>query len=851
MMVSFPPDKLAVVGLDAAWGGRDGLDAFERAVYEAAAFQSGADSGLSGIVSQPTRNSASCESLLEEVTNRALTAAGFSSTSVGKLRIALITACSFGSAPCWDWAHLMIDLSSHPLPLVGALEHAARLLGQGPDAVDLVVFAAANVPAAEFSASSVSASVEGTGPGFGFDRGVHGWKVGAGAGAAVFMLADRAEAEGRQIYAVFRSLAVRESRDAMNGDRMGFPVPPMLDDMRGCCQEALQSAGITSSSVGYVEAFACGSDALDGIEIAGLVQSYRLAQVDLTTAMGSAQANAGYLGPAAGLAGLIRVGLCLYHRYLPGMPNWNGPKLPALWRSAPFYVPSDSRPWFSDSRGPGRIAGLNLVGLNGTCAHLILEEPVRQPVRTNRTLALGGFLLFPLVGNGLQDLQYQLGELKQTLEEAADLNDLAAEQYLVAQDNEAASYALSIVGHSREEILREIDLACKALPAVFEKGGEWQTPLGSYCTAEPAGRLGEVAMVYPGAFNSYPGVGKDLFRLFPGVHQRADLLSADLGAVFRERLLYPRSLAALTKEEMTAKETHLLADPIAMLISGTALSVVYTHILQETFAVRPTAAFGYSLGENSMIYAAGVWTSQGDEAAARLEGSNAFRVRLAGPQLAIREHWGVPDPAGDGKLLWNNYLVMAAPEKVQAALANEPRVYLTHINTPRQVVIGGDPEACQRVLSELRCSSLQAPFDYALHCDVMRSEFDELAELHNYPVENETGLRLYSAASYSPLGLDQEEIAQKMGHMLTSPLDFPRLVRKVYDDGARVFIEAGAGSNCARWIDETLKGSPHLALSMNRRGTDDYHTVVRMLARLFSHRVPMNLSALYQASTQR
>ncbi len=178
-------------------------------------------------------------------------------------------------------------------------------------------------------------------------------------------------------------------------------------------------------------------------------------------------------------------------------------------------------------------------------------------------------------------------------------------------------------------------------------------------------------------------------------------------------------------------------------------------------------------------------------------------------------------------------------EKVQEALSKEPRVCLTHINTPRQVVIGGDPQACQRVIGFLHCASLRAPFDYALHCAPMRSEYGALADLHNYPVEHNTRLRLYSAAEDAPLRLDQQEIAHKMAHMLTSPLDFPRLVQKVYSDGARVFIEAGAGSNCTRWIGETLKGKPHLALSMNRRGTDDYHTLVRMAARLFSHRVPL------------
>jgi len=200
--------------------------------------------------------------------------------------------------------------------------------------------------------------------------------------------------------------------------------------------------------------------------------------------------------------------------------------------------------------------------------------------------------------------------------------------------------------------------------------------------------------------------------------------------------------------------------------------------------------------------------------------------------------------------LWSNYLVMAGPEQVRDALAGEPQVYLTHVNTPRQVVIGGDPQACQRVISRLKCSFLQAPFDYALHCAPMCSEFEALKELHSYPIENTTSLRLYSAADYAPLALDQQVIADKIAHMLTSPLDFPRLVKTVYAHGARVFIEAGAGANCARWIDETLRDEPHLALSMNRRGMDDYHALVRLVARLFSHGVPLRFSALYPSQRE-
>ena len=138
--------------------------------------------------------------------------------------------------------------------------------------------------------------------------------------------------------------------------------------------------------------------------------------------------------------------------------------------------------------------------------------------------------------------------------------------------------------------------------------------------------------------------------------------------MIRERMLYPRSLMALSKEELAALEAQLLADPIAMLISGTALAVLYTQILKKPSRSTPQAAFGYSLGENSMMYATGVW-GQGDGP------RRGWRIRGL-PRAPGRPAAGHPRisgacPAGDrptGQPLWNNYLVMAAPEKVHAAL---------------------------------------------------------------------------------------------------------------------------------------------------------------------------------------
>ena len=845
-----PFEPLAVVGMGVAWGGCDSLDAFERLVFEAGARQAVPTSVAGEGAPKPVKVLPAGDILLAKVARQALQDAELAPEDLDSMRVALLVAGGRPARQNWEWASRIEDLSDHPNPLVAALERSAALLPSGE--ADVVVFAAGS----NLNSLPEDATFSPARPGMGFDRDVHGWRLGEGAGAVVWMKVDQAVQQGRRIYAVVRAAAAvgGQTRQEAEGifPAVQLPVAPSLQDVSSCCQAALAAAGVSAGQVGYLDAFASGQDALDGIESAGLVQAYRQPQQALNTALGSGQASVGYLGPATGLVGFVQAALCLHQRTIPGLPGWAAPKLPALWRGAPFYVPGESRSWFEKKSGPGRLAGLNVMGLNGSFAHLILGELPGQPAQATQPRVRGGFHLFPLAGDTLAELVDRLSELRQALIFAADLNDLAAEYYETVLHSEQSTRALAIVGHHHEDLLREIDLALNALPAAFENGTEWQTPLGSYFTSRPVGRLGGVALVYPGAFNSYPGVGKDLFRLFPGLYRRWAGLTDDLGAVFREQLLYPRSLAAFSSADLAKLEASLLDDPIAMLISGTALAVTYTYILQQVFAIQPGAAFGYSLGENSMMYATGVW-GQGDAAAARLAGAETFRVRLAGPQLAIREYWGLEpaQEAATGQRLWANYLVMAAPEKVQQALAQETRVYLTHINTPRQVVIGGDPDACQRVLAQLRCSSLQAPFDYALHCDVIWSEYEALADLHNWPIEQDPGLRMYTAADYAPLVLEQVGVSGKFAHMLTTPLDFPRLVQRVYADGARVFIEAGAGSNCARWIAETLKGSPHLALSMNRRGTDDYHTLVRMLARLYSHQVPMDLSALYLSAAEK
>ncbi len=649
---------------------------------------------------------------------------------------------------------------------------------------------------------------------------------GEGSVCAVLLALEKFAVEnGKTVYAVIAAAA--QSGAGQTG-------PAAVEN---ACRQVLRSVSAQPEWVGLVVTASLNNFSIHSGEAQGLSASY-LTGSELITALS---------GSPAGLLGLVNTAWCIYWRILPGTPGWNGPAQPQAWQRSPFYVPANSRPWFLPAGQKRRLAAYNLLSPEGSFTHIQLHEGKPKAERPYTALKQEGLYLFPLAAGSIGQLLEKLEEFQLQITDGVEFANLARQRYQQFQvEKQAAGSSTCLLARTPEELRREISFAVSGIPGAYEKQADWQTPLGSYYTPQPLGESGDVAFVYPGAFNSYLGVGCDLFYLFPNLYNRLDQMTSQVGELLNEKILYPRSLAALSQPELDVIETRLNADPLAMLISGTTLAVAYTLLLREVFDIHPTHAFGYSLGEISMMYAGGVWTN-GDETSAALQASPLFHTRLAGPQNAIREFWQMPaiSQTEGTEALWDNYVLMAEVDRVRQVIAGEQCVYLTHINTPRQVVIGGDPRACRRVIDALKCNALQAPFNYALHCDAMRSEYEELVKLLSWPVANQPDMVLYSAATYQPMPVERQAIARQIAGGLCACLDFPHLVQQAYAGGGRIFIELGAGSNCARWVDESLKGKPHAAFSINRKGLDDHASILRLLARLVCHRTQVDLKLLY------
>ncbi|BAZ52850.1 beta-ketoacyl synthase [Nostoc sp. NIES-4103] len=878
--------KIAIVGMDCILGNCKGLDNFERSIYEGNQHfinlppnrwqgveleekllqNCGFESGKAplGAYIEDLKNEALSlqiqpeeadkfnpqELLMLKVADNALKDARLHQGT--RLAVAIATATESISdsenrlasyiSSLWNFAGPSFKLNAEQNSVFQALELAQKLLAVKE--VDAVLVGAVDLAGSYPSVLQRNCTAQlNTGVNtLSYDKNVNGWMIGEGAAAVVLKLYDKAKQDSDRIYAVIDALSLCKDNSISNSQAV-----------TQACQTAFNSAGIKPTDIGYLEVFGSGVQQQDKSEIEGLLAAYWTCEQNLTCAIGSVKANVGHTYAASGIVSLIKTALCLYHRYIPAVPQWSSPKNPEEWRFCPFYVACESRPWFLETGATKRIAAINSMEIDGSYVHVILSEDPNQQQHSSKYLEQMPFYLFAIAADDQSTLLDQICSLQQTIENNSSLSAAASLNFTAFQQHQNATYTLAIIGRNQDELTQEIQRAIQGVKVAFETGKDWLTPTGSYFTANPQGKRGKIAFVYSGAYSSYIGLARNLFRLFPQVYDDLLIRNVYSRVANVEKFIYPRSFKKLSTRQLEALEQQLLGNPTTMLESEMGFAGLMTAILQNYFQIKPQCTFGYSLGEISMMIGQGIWAGFSfQDGSDGLNSSALFKTRLSGPKNAVRENWGLPQKQDyEGEEFWINYILLCPVSRVKEVIKNESRVYLILINTPQEVVIAGEAQACQRVIKTLNCNALPAPINHVIHCEPMRSEYDELVKISTLPIQKIPETIFYSAAEYKPITLDSNTIGHNIAKTLCQELDFPRLINRVYEDGSRIFIEVGVGSNCSRWISENLKQKEHLTVSFNKRGIDDHTSIIKALAKLVSHRVDIDLSPLYSQTPQR
>lgn len=705
----------------------------------------------------------------------------------------------------WNFTGPSYTVSSDGVGVAYALEAAQLILGEGK--AEAVLVAAVDLAA-------------------GFEHyrlyGNAGATLGEGAGAVVVTTPDRGRAEGQRVYAAIDAIAVR--REHRRDETLFAPRP-----------ETIEAALRGMPPADYVELSALGAVEENAAEIAAVARAVPGATV------GAVTANIGQPGVATPMAGLIRTALGLWRRYLPATPGWKkaDPRYREAMEAGGLTVATDSLPWIGRRDGGPVRAVVSVAGLSGAHAAIgLVEAEAPRPVVAGHE---DDVALVLVQGADRATFETDLDRIIAELDGGAAPSALQRST-LSGFDRDRAAYAAVLIGRNVRALLTDARKLKEGLQARFDGGQPFQTPSGSYFTPKPLGKDGKIAFVYPGGFNSYPHLGRSLFRMFPDVLRSFEARLGDPAEALCAEHLYPLRADRIGPKTLMKMEAAMQHDIATMIISGASFALLYTEILRTCLGIEPDGAFGYSLGETSMLFANGAWPVEA-RSIDRLRTTELFRTRIAGPRAVVREAYGLGPEVPDADV-WTSIVLLDDADRVIEAAERRDRVFVTHVNTPREVVVAGVTADVEALVAELGSQTFRSPISHVLHCDLLRRDFDEVAALNDFPSRPpRDGLALFSAVDYQAVrDFTQAHLTRAIADVMCGRVDFRRLVETAYADGYRLFVECGPSATCSRWVSETLGGRPHLSIPVNQRGADDVKTVLALIARLVSHGAPVDLS---------
>ncbi len=430
-------------------------------------------------------------------------------------------------------------------------------------------------------------------------------------------------------------------------------------------------------------------------------------------------------------------------------------------------------------------------------------------------------------------------------------------------------YSLALIGKDAAELIAESELLLGQLRKITSLAElpelELITPNGSVFCAKPLGPA-RLCFVYPGVGTAYHGMLGALKQAFPRSHVDFEAAATDENVALSTLLptalsdiSYTSALSDASKETTLSDKEEATPSPAPTMtlaeqaVAGVGASVLLTQILRREFKLRPAFAIGYSMGEAAMFAANGVWDNPFALVKPTLE-SRIFSEQISGALTAVRHEWQLDARDAIG---WNSFLLRIDADSITPLLQNPAysRVYLAIRQGP-SCVLAGDEAQCRTLIKALGKRGVAANRVTAMHTPAALRVKPELTAFYDRPLsgELEQPQPVYiSAGSEQPLKparLERKLIAETIATCFSQPLDVESLLQRARKHGAQLFLEVGADSQTSSIIQamagKQLSGDIK-AFGCDRKhsGAADNKALLKALARLISHRVPLATAALY------
>ncbi len=348
---------------------------------------------------------------------------------------------------------------------------------------------------------------------------------------------------------------------------------------------------------------------------------------------------------------------------------------------------------------------------------------------------------------------------------------------------------------------------------------------------------GRLAFVYPGAMSFYPHMMRDLVVQHPECRRPFDELEealADERSFTPSNFIFPPAPYYRHDADIFSSGAYSQAF-IAAYAGCAAMSR-----LVDAAHIRPDGLVGCGGGDLAAVVKSG---------ATGVESRRAERIK------AIRDIYRVVSKAVDHEGLPKTVMVTALPRResdLEGVFDSFPKgaVYLAADFSPKMKTYAIEPEfeeAAAKALSEAGVRTLRLDLDRPFNTPRCASIVPAIKKFASSWMKSKPVYEVYSCGIAGKVPEKPRHARSETAERWAETVRFADTVRKMHDDGYRVFLEVGPRGLMTSAVEESLEGRPFAAIAMNSIHRRSVLQVQHAFAQLAALGAEMDVSGFFSA----
>jgi len=590
-----------------------------------------------------------------------------------------------------------------------------------------------------------------------FDAARDGMVLGEGGGMIVIERESAARARGALVHAIITGMGASNNHLGM--------VESSHATQEIAIRASFQGIPYGPDAVDLVECHATSTRQGDAEEVRALKTIFNSA-----TVITSFKSQIGHTLGASGINSLIRGVMAMKYGVFPPTLNYKHPDPEIGLEGSGLFIATEPLDW-KCKEGRTRRIQVNAFGFGGSNYVVQLEQSLDEAATI--LVSPGGV---PTIARekdkDTSDSGFRIPELPdvkvpsdfsgETVDRFAEIEGIS----LFRTRMDGRNYRMAVVAESKDEARSVIErsrhlfrdpgiITPKTLRSLAQQGLFMDN---EDIPAQP------LAWVFPGQGTHYAGMGQDLYDSFPVIKEWMDRAAAAADFDLLHHLFHDR--------EENLQKTRW-QQPALFVLEYAIARYLLAH------GIHPVAMAGHSLGELTALCLSGVYSLE--------DGFRIVNKRALCMDKAAAMH---VDPG-----------VMAATDAPLALLKEMIRqqdtVYICNINSPKQIVLGGNTEAVKHFGNTLKAMGYRTTLlrvSMAFHSPIMRVIHDDLESFVAAIPFHSPQIPVISNTTMAPYPSDTGEIRRILMAHLESPVHWMNNVQTIWNDyGVRRFVEVGPG----------------------------------------------------------